>query len=232
MVFPAYYGVLSQGAGVVPFPTSGIQLFYYPNNSGNTIIDESPNTNDGTAFNGVVISSSTSDNYMQFDGSDDYARTVANFATPTTEYSISLWVNPTTIQANDRTILSKYYDGSTRDFELYTNNQNLQFLSSFNNVHRLMNVNGTWSAGNWYHVVVTIKSGEQKMYLNNSLVDSDTITGTINNINVPLYVGARGYGGPTQYFPGKVAGLVVYNKVLNTTEIGQIYSAGRTHNPF
>lgn len=82
---------------------------------------------------------------------------------------------------------------------------------------------------NWYHVVATYISGDKRLYINGTLVNSNTSTGTLGTNNGGVSIGA--YGGDTgahsYYYNGSIAMVKVYNRVLSAAEILQNFKAQR-----
>ncbi|MFC0184616.1 Concanavalin A-like lectin/glucanases superfamily protein [Pseudarcicella hirudinis] len=76
----------------------------------------------------------------------------------------------------------------------------------------------------WYHVVATRSKNELKIYVNSKLVASQLhLTGepAYNLSNVQARIGSRVDGSLT--FKGKIDDVRIYNRVLDATEIGQLY---------
>ena len=82
---------------------------------------------------------------------------------------------------------------------------------------------GAYALYNWYHVVVSYKSGSgMKLYINNSLEASNTASGAINyGTDEPLTLGIRGNG---QFaFSGIIDHVRLYNRELTPFEIQLLY---------
>lgn len=79
----------------------------------------------------------------------------------------------------------------------------------------------------WFHIVATHVSGNQKLYINSNQVGSNTITGTISTNNGGMSVGAYGgfSGGRGYYYNGDIAVVKVYNKALNADEVEKNFFA-------
>ena len=85
------------------------------------------------------------------------------------------------------------------------------------------------NTSNWYQVVGTYVSGDRKLYINGTLVNSDSQAGAISTSNAGTsigvyggYTGSRGY-----YYNGNIAIVRVYNKPLTATEVQQNFNATR-----
>ena len=77
------------------------------------------------------------------------------------------------------------------------------------------------TTGKWYNVVGTYEEGTAHLYVDGTLVDTDTITvGSITN----FYLGSQ--GGSLNFFDGSLDNLRIYNLILTTSKIQDEYLAG------
>ena len=120
-------------------------------------------------------------------------------------------------------------------FYTYGNQLNLQIFNHTNTIYTLSH-NIVFSNSTWYHVAVSRKgSTGSKLYINGSLVASDSntvnplfyandITPTIGN----LYMGTNGSKQNGYFAPngGKIDEVNVWNKELTSTDVTALYNAG------
>jgi hypothetical protein len=78
------------------------------------------------------------------------------------------------------------------------------------------------SAGKWYHVVGTYDGATMRLYINNSLLDTTNVILTIPTNNQPLFIGRYLTG---SFMNGLIDDVMIYNRALGMTEIGEIYEA-------
>ena len=168
---------------------------------------------------------SQNNGFFQF-VSDDYARipnnTLLDTQTPTVEVLIKtnattqlgFWFEKGTVnsqyslfQSNGTLILRQNVGGSLIDLTITTSN----FINT----------------SNCYQVVGTFTSGRRRLYVNNNLVNSDTVTGTLGTNTGGMSIGAYGgyTGSKSYYYNGNLAICRVYNKELTSTEVLQNYNA-------
>tara|TARA_R110000824_G_scaffold136886_2_gene300808 strand:+ start:165 stop:830 length:666 start_codon:yes stop_codon:yes gene_type:complete len=173
---------------------------------------------------------------MEFDGVDD--KVVPNFlATGQTAISISAWVNSDNIGAY-QTIFGTVW-ANMEAFALYikdTGKLSL-FLRNGGASPGYLDSNTTLSASTWYHVVVTLTPNGTNMdctfYLN-GVIDNTTgaaqAYGQGENIVSTLNyeIGASGhYSNPTSgtWFEGKIDEVGIWDSVLSTSDVEEIYDA-------
>ena len=84
----------------------------------------------------------------------------------------------------------------------------------------------SYTANTWYHVVGTYDGSNQKLYLDGSLVDNDAETGSIDNDDVSLTIGAM-EDGASYTFGGSIDDVKIYSKALTLAEVERNYNAGK-----
>jgi hypothetical protein len=201
----------------------------YPG-TGTTWTDLSGNGNTGTLTNGPTYSSANGGSLV-FDGVNDGVQLPHNsywILTPTSSFSLCSWfyAEPTTqigsmifshqncnnpgiqIIVNDTTSLSCRLAGSSSHYATYTANV----------------------SGQWNYVVYTFDgAGNMKLYLNSSLVATQTSTATWSAYSPghsQVWLGRRALCGGTNELTGKIASFSYYkDRALSAAEIQQNYNA-------
>mgnify|MGYP003109435042 CR=1 FL=1 len=81
------------------------------------------------------------------------------------------------------------------------------------------------TAGQWYHAVFTADGSNLKLYLNGTLVDTESQSITPETQNGILTIGRWGDSG-AEYYPllGEMQKVRLYNKALTATEVKEMYS--------
>jgi hypothetical protein len=102
-----------------------------------------------------------------------------------------------------------------------------QNFGTFNQLITTTTVLAGINTSSWFQVVGTFITGSRKLYVNGTLKNSDSQTGTIatNNGGMSIgvyggYAGSRGY-----YYDGNIAIVRVYNRELSASEILFNYNA-------
>jgi alpha-tubulin suppressor-like RCC1 family protein len=83
-----------------------------------------------------------------------------------------------------------------------------------------------YNSGDWYHVtaVRTQATGSLKVYIQGTEVVSGT--GSTNTLNAPSTMRFGGFPDDTTFFEGKIDDVRIYDRVLNLTEIQDLYFSG------
>jgi len=91
---------------------------------------------------------------------------------------------------------------------------------------------GSVADGNWKHVVGVRESGSIKLYLNGSLVSTQTdTTGNIDSTdNLIIGAGTNASSGAIgNFFDGKIDELAIWNTALTSTQVAEIYNGTGTN---
>lgn len=97
------------------------------------------------------------------------------------------------------------------------------YFSGSTGVHQTTDVD--LNDADWYHVAVTFDSYAQqvKMYLNGSVVYSQSETGIPAELDYPIGIGQT--NDPGQFFEGKIDELRIYDYALTELEIQELFSS-------
>ncbi len=206
-------------------PTNGLVAYW--SFDGNAL--DSVGGNNGTLQGGTVLTAGVkgvSNTAYAFDGDGDYISVPDDASlNPSSEISISVWINSGAANSSKR-VMSKYYDGSMRDWDLHVDTDGtFRIQYSISNSHRGVDSNYIVNGGGWYHLVSTYTSGTQKMYVNGVEKSGGTNTGSLDNSNASLFIGAVNSAGvASSYFTGSIDNARIYNRVLTPEEVLIIYN--------
>ena len=190
----------------------------YPNGHSATLV--------GSPTWGTYNSGGVTYNYFDLNGSSQYMtiphNTIFDFELPTT---LEVWVS------KDGTarewVIEKANGGSTNyswQLEHSTSAGNFRFqMHNTSNATIECDVSTTTNTGTWYHVAVTHDGNNVfKIYLNGSLQESGTLSGTIskntNGVTIGKYSLAGGYE-----FDGKIGMVKFHNKTFSATEVNDAF---------
>jgi hypothetical protein len=154
--------------------------------------------------------------------------------------TVSFWVKPDW-NGNDgkhHFLFSRYYYGY--DLQIVKNSSNhlfAYFRYSNNTVHGIFVNASSWTAGNWYHIVVRWNahtpitgSNYAEMYINNSLGGSYTSGWDPPTPLTRSVIGARGFSNGNWVADHQAQALIddfiILDRVLSTTEITALYNSG------
>lgn len=204
--------------------------------------DQSGFKNDGTLTSMSTSTTPIAGKFGQglnFDGVDDIVvipdtnlLSFTDGADNDRPFSISVWVRPPVAGVGDG-IVSKSTTFNTGEFYLHNggSTQNLLFRIVDQSTGGYFGVltGNVMTVSTWNHVVATYDASEtnagMKIYVNGVLVP-------VSNTNLGSYVGMENtttnlyFGRRTSFFPGGLDDVRIYNRVLSTKEIQELYLTG------
>ena len=188
--------------------------------------DLSGNNYNGTLTNGPTFSSGNGGSIV-FDGVDDYA-SLSGTITLGSTFTILAWIKPSTLAGGDYIVYGLDANGADNWFGINGNAVNL-FATQIPDVNNFTVSGGSISSTSiWYFIGCTIDTSTAKVYLNAVEQNSTTKAFTIGAWNSATNsIGRRG-SIAQRYFPGSIASVQAYNRVLSTTEMLINYNAQKT----
>lgn len=209
--------------------TTGLIAHYdFGNVAGTEVSDVSGVTGAGTLVGAPVIGVGQTGNGVQFSTATDYMTLPAGFVGSLNDFSISTWVNITTLNT------------WSRIFDFGTGTSYYMFLTprassatgpvrfAFKNGGSEQQINGTSALpiGKWVHVAITYDwnetslKGVGKLYIDGNLVGTNTAM-TINPSMLPAttqnYIAKSQYPDPA--LNGSIDEFRVYNRALGATDV-------------
>lgn len=182
--------------------------------------------NNGELLN-VPTYTSTNSGFISFNGTNQAIIIPNSTALDTQTPSVEVWV-----KTNATSQLGFWFEKGevNTQYALFQEAGAIQWRMNIGGITNLSTTTATYmNTTNWYQVVGTYTSGTRRLYINGTLVNSDSQIGTINTDNRGMsigvyggYSGSRGY-----YYNGNIASVKVYNKALSAAEISQNFNALR-----
>ena len=170
-----------------------------------------------------------------FNGSSSNV-TIAGSSFDYAAMTLSCWFNLSTTSQNYQTIFNNYSQTSGQNRGWYiryetTGDLRLRGYSSTNVEFDILQ-STTINASTWYHLAVTISSSQIKIYQNNNLINTTSIstaigysgTGGFPTIGSYRYAAAS-YG---NYFNGKIDQVRIYNTTLSSSNVSLLYAETST----
>jgi hypothetical protein len=193
--------------------------------SGATATDSSPQQNNGTYTNGVVLGRSgpypgPGDKAANFDGADDHVD-IPNQAMYdlTGPMAVAAWIKVDVFDDVDQAILTKgqnawrlQRDGSNNGVNFTCDNLTTESVAT------TVSVND----GQWHHVVGVYTGSQLQIYLDGVLNNSVNSTGSIRSNNRVVQIGRRSNGGSKE-FDGAIHDARIYSRSLSATEVARLY---------
>jgi hypothetical protein len=162
-----------------------------------------------------------------FDGKSSYIATLSNDSiVPTTQFSISVWVNNNKAANNFVPIVLKNKNDS--GYGLYAdNNESRICCRVFNSGNIVLNfgdAKDSLACGKWAHVVVTFDSAFAAIiYKDGVEVARETPSAPAGKNTAKLYIGKR--EDDRVGFNGMLDELMIFDRALSKDEVAQIYEA-------
>ena len=184
----------------------------------------------GTLMNGCTFTDGKIGKAFTFDGVNDYIKLPSNSLSFTSDFSVSFWMKLGSLGQTSYIIDSAGFGGiGTTGWVLNLSSGNLNFTIHNNNTLQSLAANYLLTSTSvWYHVVITSKSGYNAIYLNNSLITSNTSTMRPNYVSssydIP-YIGVFKTAN-TQFFYGNIDSLTTWQKSLSQAEVTELYNSG------
>jgi hypothetical protein len=185
---------------------------------GTSWYDLTENSNNSVLINGVTYNSS-SKGYLEFDGSNQYVSVTGTTNIPigSSNYTIGVWFNADTLGSKGLVGWGNYGTSNEANaFRLTSNGLvNYWWLND-------LTVTTTITPGNWYYAVATFDGTTRSIYVNGSLVGSDTPTGHNVTTSGNLTVGVTN---SNEYFDGDIGDVQIFDRAITSTEILQNYNS-------
>ena len=203
--------------------------------TGGTTAVDSAGGNDGTLTNGPVWTPGKIDGGLEFDGVNDRV-SAGTFDVSGSGLTLMGWFNADTIPTSDPRIISKASSTSEADawWQLSTTDvgasRYLRMRIKAGGITTTFADSSTnLLPGQWYFAVGTYHaaSGQMKLYLEGAEIASGThaVGGPVDtDPTVPVAIGANGTA--ERFFDGILDDVRVYDRVLSTTEIAGLFTAG------
>ncbi len=146
-----------------------------------------------------------------------------------TQFSVSLWVNPTASSLTSEGILAGENTGvAVTGYGVFALDDGSGIVYcghvGYSNVNSGAN---TLTPGTWYNLICTWSSTAATLYLNGRVVGTSTFT--LGYPNLPFTMGAA--TGLSDFFNGSIANVQVYSTALSSTQASQLYQGGIASSP-
>jgi glucose/arabinose dehydrogenase/chitodextrinase len=202
-----------------PPPSSGLVAAWGMNEgTGTAVSDLSGNANTGTA-SGATWTTGRYGQALAFDGVDDVVVVPDSSSLDlSTGMTLEAWVYPTTTLVSWKAILQKQVDAYFLNGN--TSNNRPGVGGTFSGACcTLIEGQGALPLNQWTHVAGTYDGAQLRLYVNGVQVASQARTGSLEVNAFPLRIGGNTYS--TEFFPGRIDEVRIYNRALSAAEIAQ-----------
>ena len=214
-------------------PLSGLLLHLdagnatsYPG-SGNTWFDlaTNPAANDATLVNTPTFSSNNGGYFNFAKASSESATVSGTNVVPSAAYTKAVWFNLTDTVSDNNLVSSAtgghfmFFGGSTK---MYCGHANWTTGLAYQQYPSTMD----FSAGVWYHAVLTYTTADgMKLYINGVLDSTYTANKTAHTGDGSTNIGRFGAG---NFLNGNIAAVLTYNRAISATEALDLYNATKS----
>jgi hypothetical protein len=208
----------------------------YPG-TGTTWADLSRSVNTGTLINGPTFNSGNGGS-VAFDGVDDYVKGDSIFSTlnGTNKLSLSMWINVTDLLSNRILFhIPKNLTASNSQVLIFLRTTGVLDISVNSTGIYSRSISGSVTSNVWTNVNINFDLSQAssanriRPYVNGvdvfSLSNNPSTSFPVSTGEYWLGEEANGYLAP---FKGNISNLILYNRVLTTSEILQNYNATKT----
>lgn len=184
----------------------------------------------------VSFSAGKINNGASFGGSNSVLSSSNSVFNPAGDFSISLWLNYTSLAAYDAPCIISKDDIGNRGFTLNVDRTskkpNIYIFKTGGGASTVITTNALTNSGTWYHVVITyhyVADGTSRLriYLNGSLEEEITnAVGPIYASSKDLLIGEQGYSGYPRWWNGLLDEIGYWTKELTVSEVTSLYNGG------
>ena len=183
-------------------------------------------------FNIRIINSFNNIYSTHFDGVDDYVSLgVTGMSAVKNTGSISAWFKLESTGASGD--IMRLFEDSNNNIRIFYHNPSAELRCAYKagGTTTLAVLTDVIEAdGNWHHVSGTWdSSGSLSIYLDGTLKQANTISGTFTGSFSAAAIGNNAEGGG--FWKGNIDEVVLFNKTLSGTEVSNLYNNGLPFNP-
>lgn len=196
-----------------------VAFFPFDEGTGDKASDVTGNGHDGKFEGAPKWVDGKFNSALEFDGNDDYVAVDDNNALDFTDkITMMAWFSPNDDLTSRRLMVKN--DSIFVIFD-FGNKKSIDFLVKPTNLFAESSTID-WTIGEWYHFAGTFDGKKLKVYVNGKLEgDADNPT-NISPSDLDLWIGGDDFGRPTDFFPGKIDEVRIYNRVLSESNIQKI----------
>ena len=153
---------------------------------------------------------------LEFDGETDYVAVADDDALDLAEnITLMAWFSPNDVLTSRRLMVKN--DSIFVIFD-FGNTNSIDFLVKPENTFAESKTTN-WTVGEWYHFAGTFDGKTMKVYVNGMLEGEAANNVPIAPSDLELWIGGDDYGRPSDFFPGKIDEVRLYEKALSEAQI-------------
>jgi RHS repeat-associated protein len=212
--------ITTAGGGSVP--NGMVAAYGFEEGTGLTVADSSGTGNNGTISGAAWTTSGKYGNALSFDGTNDAVSVPdANSLDLTNAMTLSAWVKVDSTYGRFQDLIFKERNGNDGSYSLEADSNvssrpGLNFRTSGWQAARAPS---PLTSGQWAHFAAAWDGTTTKIYLNGTLVKTQTMTGTVTTSSGALKIGGTAVFGDNRFVDGLIDEVRVYNRSLSQTEV-------------
>lgn len=206
--------------GVANIAEEGLVAYWpFDEGSGKTAEDVTGNGHDGKFAGAPKWVDGKFGTALEFDGEEDHV-VVADDAALAIEENITFmaWFSPGDVLTSRRLMVKNNSIFVIFDFG---NKDSIDFLVKPDNTFA-ESTTTDWKVGEWYHFAGTFDGKTMKVYVNGKLEGETANNVPIAPSDLELWIGGDDFGRPTDFFPGTIDEVRLYEKTLTEAEIQKV----------
>ena len=206
--------------GVANVAEEGLVAYWpFDEGTGKTAEDVTGNGHDGKFAGAPKWVDGKFGTALEFDGEEDHV-VVADDAALAIEENITFmaWFSPGDVLTSRRLMVKNNSIFVIFDFG---NKDSIDFLVKPDNTFA-ESTTTDWKVGEWYHFAGTFDGKTMKVYVNGKLEGEAANNVPIAPSDLELWIGGDDFGRPTDFFPGTIDEVRLYEKTLTEAEIQKV----------
>jgi hypothetical protein len=183
---------------------------------------DSRGNDNGTFNNSAYVTGKVGNSFGLAGSTANYIATPASPALDITQYTVDLWIYPTTVGTAQ--YLVDKGDGTTDNFDLAltdTDQVEIDFTTVAEGHHSVDSI-ATLPLNTWSHIGGTYDGTTEKVFIN-GLLDNSATFGATPTRGQTMVIGKR--ANDTFPFTGRMDEIEIFNRALTGAEIASIYNA-------
>jgi hypothetical protein len=240
-------GLIAGGYSGIPVAFENLVAWYpfdsatYGGNNADDVTAREAYYGDSTAYDGTVngatyqssggvtdINAGLNSGSFNFSSDDiDLGNNLTTTVFGNTAYSFGCWVNPDSLGTDGPIITGSSPSTTGRWFKLQYDGPKDVWEAQLDDSNNKIIINGgSPSLNSWTNLFVThSESNGYKLFVDGSIVDSDSDNGSIISSDSELFIGRVVYEGGSSSWDGNIDDVRFYNRELSSSEISNIYNS-------
>jgi hypothetical protein len=196
-----------------------VAYWSFDEGTGKTAADATGNGHDGEFKGAPKWVAGKFGTALEFDGKGDYVAVADDDALDLTDkITLMAWFSPNDVLTSRRLMVKNNSIFVIFDF---SNANSIDFLVKPNNTFAESKTTD-WKVGEWYHFAGTFDGKTLKVYINGELEGEAANNVPIAPSDLELWIGGDDNGRATDWFPGKIDEVRLYDKTLSGADIQKV----------